>query len=201
MREKLFVRTHAKSYLCRTAVLTSAVLCALSSLPVGAHGEEAPNSGFTQAYVSDFERVSKKIMDLAAAMPEETFNWRPAEGVRSVSQNFMHIANANIFFSSQLGVDRPDGLADDLETITDKAEVLKVLGGSMEQLRKMAEVNADEDLEAKEVDLFGNKMSARTLYFIAIGHLHEHLGLAIAYARSNGVVPPWSRPRTSEEDG
>ena len=76
MREKLFVRTHAKSYLCRTAVLTSAVLCALSSLPVGAHGEEVPNSGFTQAYVSDFERVSKKIMDLAAAMPEETFNWR-----------------------------------------------------------------------------------------------------------------------------
>ena len=27
----------------------------------------------------------------------------------------------------------------------------------------------------------------------ATTHLHEHLGQLIAYARSNGVVPPWSR--------
>ena len=124
-----------------------------------------------------------------------------AEGVRSVSQNFMHVASANFFFASQVGVERPEDLPGDLEKISGKAEVLKFLKRSMEQLPKMVEQNAGQDLDGREIGLFGNKMTARTLYFIAIGHLHEHLGLAIAYARSNGVVPPWSRPQASGGDG
>jgi uncharacterized damage-inducible protein DinB len=27
-----------------------------------------------------------------------------------------------------------------------------------------------------------------------VSHEHEHLGQMIAYARSNGVTPPWSSP-------
>jgi hypothetical protein len=71
----------------------------------------------------------------------------------------------------------------------------------MDQIRHMAEHNAGEDLDGKELDLFGNKMTARGLYFIAIGHLHEHLGQAIAYGRSNGVAPPWSRPAPGGQGG
>jgi len=33
----------------------------------------------------------------------------------------------------------------------------------------------------------------RAMWIGATTHLHEHLGQLIAYARSNGVVPPWSR--------
>ncbi len=35
---------------------------------------------------------------------------------------------------------------------------------------------------------------------IVSGHAHEHLGQAIAYARSNGVVPPWSQPQSGEAE-
>ena len=113
----------------------------------------------------------------------------------------MHVADANYFFASQLGVARPEDVPGDLEKITDKEQVLHHLKLSMDQIRRMAEHNAGEDLDGKELDLFGNKMTARALYFIAIGHLHEHLGQAIAYGRSNGVVPPWSRPSPGGQDG
>lgn len=165
------------------------------------HAGEVDNAGFNQAYLVDFQRVSEKVVDLAEAIPEESYSWRPAEGIRSTSEIFMHVANANYFFASQLGVARPEDLPGDLEKITDKAQVLHHLELSMDQIRLMAEQNAGEDLDGKELDLFGSKMTARGLYFIALGHLHEHLGQAIAYGRSNGVVPPWSRPSPGGQDG
>ncbi len=202
MREDSVFRVHGTRHSRGGVALASAAaLLTLIGPPAWAHGEAASDSGFEEAYLGDFKRVSQKIVDLAEAMPATTYDWRPASGVRSVSENYMHIANANFFFASQLGVERPEDLPGDLEEVTDKAEVVRVLARSMDQLREMVEQNAGENLDGRQIDLFGNKMTARTLYFIAIGHLHEHLGLAIAYARSNGVVPPWSRPQASEGDG
>ncbi len=179
--------------------LTAVLL--VTGYPLTTHAGEVENAGFSQAYLSDFQRVSQKIVDLAEAIPEESYGWRPAEGIRSTSEIFMHVADANFFFASQLGVARPEDLPGDLEKITDKAQALQLLVLSMDQVRHMAEHNAGEDLDGKELDLFGSKMTARGIYFIVLGHLHEHLGQAIAYGRSNGVVPPWSRPSPGGQDG
>jgi hypothetical protein len=40
--------------------------------------------------------------------------------------------------------------------------------------------------------MFGNTTTERGVYVTMLNHLHEHLGQSIAYARINGVVPPWS---------
>jgi len=40
--------------------------------------------------------------------------------------------------------------------------------------------------------MFGNDITERAAFLNALTHLHEHLGQSIAYARMNGVVPPWS---------
>ncbi|MGH7554247.1 MAG: DinB family protein, partial [Longimicrobiales bacterium] len=40
----------------------------------------------------------------------------------------------------------------------------------------------------------GENGSVRGLWLLEATHVHEHLGQLIAYARMNGVVPPWSRP-------
>lgn len=44
-----------------------------------------------------------------------------------------------------------------------------------------------------QVKMFGNNTSVRNVVFTEMGHLHEHLGQLIAYARMNRVVPPWSK--------
>jgi hypothetical protein len=44
----------------------------------------------------------------------------------------------------------------------------------------------------RELSVFGSSMTGLDLWVLTTTHLHEHLGQLIAYARSNGVVPPWS---------
>ena len=49
----------------------------------------------------------------------------------------------------------------------------------------------DADLD-KPVRMYGELSTERAAFITALTHIHEHLGQSIAYARMNGVVPPWS---------
>src|SRR5713101_6530041 len=51
---------------------------------------------------------------------------------------------------------------------------------------------SDNDLQAP-VKLFGRDMTKQGALMLILEDQHEHLGQSIAYARSNGVVPPWSK--------
>ena len=149
-------------------------------------------TGFRAEYASDLDDVQKKIMDLAAAVPAEKYTWRPAPGVRSVSEVYMHIAGGNYFLATFVGVQPPDDMPKDIEKITDKQQVLAALQKSFDHLRTILKNTSDADLE-KPVKLFGNPTTQRGVLVTALNHLHEHLGQSIAYARMNGVTPPWSR--------
>src|SRR5438093_7353124 len=87
----------------------------------------APKTGFRAEFLSDLDDVQKKIVDLAAAMPAEKYNWRPAAGVRSVSEVYMHIAGGNYLLATFVGMKPPIADAEALEKITDKQRVLTEL--------------------------------------------------------------------------
>ena len=103
-----------------------------------------------------------------------------------------------------MGVEVPEGAPRDVEGLlamekrTSKEEVLESLAAALEFGRRAAESATPEQLAAKH-DFFGNQVSGRAMYLFLVGHLQEHLGQEIAYARSNGVVPPWSRPQPKPE--
>lgn len=145
----------------------------------------------TQAMIGDLTRATDKLVSLAEAIPADTYAWRPAEGVYSVSEALMHVASANFALSAGLGTERPDDLPDDPAAVTDKDEVVAFLKRSVEHALAAVESGAG-DL-AGEREMFGQTMSGADVAMILIGHNHEHLGQLIAYGRSNGVVPPWSR--------
>ena len=50
---------------------------------------------------------------------------------------------------------------------------------------------SDADLE-KSMDWFGGKNTERGTLLFIVRHGAEHLGQSIAYARSVGIVPPWT---------
>ncbi len=77
------------------------------------------------------------------------------------------------------------------KTVTEKGEIIEMLKKSVEAAHQAAEKAREMDLD-EEVEFFGSKRSRRAILMILAGHSHEHLGQAIAYARSNGIVPPWS---------
>ena len=147
-------------------------------------------STFHTAFLGSYDQASGKVLQLAEAFSQDQFAWRPAEGVRSVSEAMMHVASANFYFASVLGAETPEGVnPQELEAkVTDKKEAAKILKMSINHARKAIEKTSTEALE-EEIDRFGNKMGV----VILIGdHMNEHLGQLIAYARTAGVVPPWS---------
>jgi len=158
------------------------------------HGDHGHHHYLT-AFLADFEGSSDKLNQLAGAFSEEQYAWRPAEGIRSVSEVFVHVANANFALSAALGqsmegVQRPPaGEAE--QTLTSKEDVLADLKLSQDHVRAAIEVVMGKELSS-EVTAFGQSMTHYQVLMIIGGHSHEHLGQAIAYARSIGVPPPWS---------
>lgn len=155
---------------------------------------EMANKGYFGAFDFDYELAVRKLYGLAKAVPAEKYGWRPGEGVRSVSESLMHVAEANYNLAGFLGVEKPADLPAELEKVTDKDEVLKLLKSSIAQVRKAVAMHKDTDLDGTIIEFFDNKVPARQMFFILLGHTHEHLGQMIAYARSNEVAPPWQHP-------
>ena len=150
-----------------------------------------PKRGFRAEFLRDLSDVQKKIEELAAAMPADKYTWRPAPGVRSVSEVYMHIAGGNYFLASFVGMKPPAYDESTLERINDKARVLAELRKSFDHIRLAALTASDADLD-KPIKMLGTDTTVRGAFMTALNHLHEHLGQSIAYARMNGVVPPWT---------
>lgn len=148
-----------------------------------------PAPGFREEFLGNLDEVQKKIVDLANAVPAEKYSWRPAEGVRSISEVFTHIAGGNYYLATFLGVPPPAEMPKEIEKITDKKKVLAELQKSFDHVRQI--VKSDSDYE-RTVKLYGNDTTRRNVYMMMLNHLHEHLGQSVAYARMNGIVPPWS---------
>ena len=148
--------------------------------------------GFRGLFLEQLKDVETKIVSLAEAMPQEKYTWRPAEGVRSISEVYMHIAGANYFLPSFIGVKPPASFNPAISKETDKAKVVEALKASFEHIRQVVLNMPDADL-SKPVKLFGQETTYEGVLFLIANHMHEHLGQSIAYARTNGVVPPWSK--------
>ena len=154
---------------------------------------DAP-AGFRGDVLAQIADAETKIEGLAQAVPEAKYTWRPAEGVRSISEVYMHMAGSNYFLLSFAGVAMPAGLSRDMEKITDRAKIMEALKASFENVRQVISKTPDADLD-KPTKMFGRDTTYRGVYLTIATHLHEHLGQSIAYARMNGVVPPWSMPK------
>ena len=127
-------------------------------------------------------------------MPEERYTWSPGEGVTPVARVYAHVARYNFYYpASSLGVPAPGGQdAEAVEQRTGKAEILDLLRRSREHVQQTVEGMTDEQL-ATTTRLYGRDVPQWSVLLHLLAHMNEHLGQSIAYARMNGVVPPWSR--------
>ena len=146
-----------------------------------------------QGYLPELTLASRQLVQLAEAVPAEKFGWRPAPGVRSVSEVYIHLALGNYFLLDRAGVKTGFDLAklgtDPEKSITDKAEVIRLLRTSLDAVAS-AYKTADRQ---KKVQIFNRDAVADGVFLRILLHNNEHMGQSIAYARMNGVVPPWSQ--------
>lgn len=154
---------------------------------------QKPPEGIWQGYDGEWKHVTSQLIALAEATPEDKFSWRPAAGVRSTSEVYMHIAVANFWLLSVTGPKAPENLDLKLEkSVTKKAEVIDWLKRSLEAVRSAHEKVTPKDLERK-VHIADRDATVDGMYLRIIVHANEHMGQLIAYARMTGVVPPWSK--------
>ena len=149
--------------------------------------------GARNEYIDTLNYFEQRYLTLAEAVPAEKYTWRPAEGIRSFGEVFLHVAAANYNLPRLIGVQPPPGFEArgfDKST-TDKAKIIQTVKDSFAHFRQAVEKMNDADVE-KTTKLFGKDQSYRAIFFFCTRHLGEHLGQSIAYARMNGIVPPWT---------
>lgn len=152
-----------------------------------------PLEGVWQGYDGEWLHVSRQLVELAEATPAEKFGWRPAAGVRSTSEVYMHIVMANFYLLSVTGPKMPADLKDDAEkTVTQKAEVIAWLKRSLDAVKQAHLAETPAHL-ARKVRIGDRDATVDGMYLRIIVHANEHMGQLIAYARMSGVVPPWSK--------
>jgi hypothetical protein len=143
--------------------------------------------------------LHEKFTALAGEMPDDDLAWRPMDGVRSASEVYVHVAADNWYVPALLGWDAPPEteVTGDVETFRayqsremSREDMLEVLDASFDFFLGAMEESA-EDLD--RVVVLGTPTTVGDVWIRAVVHLHEHLGQSIAYARTNDVVPPWSR--------
>jgi len=149
--------------------------------------------GLWEGYDGEWRHVSQQLIALAEATPADKFAWRPAPGVRSTSEVYMHIVEANFYLLSVTGPKMPPDLPEDsAKKITSKAEVIAWLKRSLEAVNKAHLAETPKDLERK-VSIQGRNATVDGMYLRILVHANEHMGQLVAYARMTGVVPPWSK--------
>ncbi len=193
-------RVAAPSLLAITALLIAVAVGPTALGHAEAGSDEAAGDVVGQALVGQFDRTTEKLVQLAEGIPEDLYAWRPSDDVRSVSEALMHTAQANFHLAAVLGVDAPGDLPESLEAVTEKRKVVAALETSIDNAREALELTAGGDM-GEMVEAFGQEMTRATVAMIILSHNGEHLGQLIAYGRSNGVVPPWSRARTAPGEG
>jgi uncharacterized damage-inducible protein DinB len=172
-------------------MMKTILLCLV--LGAALHAED-PYEGLWKGYDGEWGHVSRQLIALAEATPAEKFSWRPAEGVRSTSEVFMHIALANFYLLSVTGPKLPAGIkSENMEgAVTSKPEVIGWLKRSLEAVKTAHAAVKPADLQRK-VKVNGRDSTVDAMYLRIIVHANEHMGQLVAYARMNGIVPPWSK--------
>jgi uncharacterized damage-inducible protein DinB len=180
-----------------TSAATNAATDAAKAAVASATGAAPAGSGFQTDLLADYGYITGHLVQLAEAMPADKYGWRPGEGVRSFGEVVGHVAAGNYLGAAAMGTATPAGVDPmKLESVTDKAQAIANLMAAIAHFQQAIGAVAAADLDT-QVELFGMKLSKRRVMLIMQGHAHEHTGQAIAYARMNGVVPPWSQPKAS----
>jgi peptidylprolyl isomerase len=161
--------------------------------------DASPNAGPAADILFPFGNLESQSIGLAKAIPEEKYDWRPAPGVRSIREVCLHIAYGNqLMLNISNGIEK-DALNQQVEAQIKKEgekltkeQVIQAMTESFQTLREALQ-SATAGSLSRDVDFWGQQTTRRAVLTALDVHIGEHLGQLIAYARANGVVPPWSK--------
>jgi hypothetical protein len=180
------------------AVAAGLFCCTLPLLAQAAPNRESAVE-YRKQFMSDLDTLQSKFLALANAIPAEKYSWRPMPGVRSFGEVFMHVASEfYVYTPLSFGAARSPVIPRGQEAFkkfeenSSKDSVLKHLTEGFAYTQSTVMAIAPDSLVGLR-KLFRRDFTILETGIGMTADLHEHLGQLIAYARMNGVVPPWSK--------
>lgn len=159
-------------------------------------------TGVIGELVRDVSATEGKVIALAKAMPASAYGWRPAPGVRSTGDVFIHIAADNYFLPALAGAEPPAATRIDAKDSASvgrvesrqltRDQIINELSASFARLKRATRDTPERTLDERP-RLSGRNITMREHWITTVTHLHEHLGRLIAYARMKNVTPPCSK--------
>src|SRR5262249_17906544 len=167
---------------------------AASLVPALALAQDVP-AGIRGEMIESIRDAGGKIQELATAIPDGKYTWKPSKDVRSTGQVFLHVVQANYMLPSFFGV-KPTMSRDELAKLDSQtmepARIREMLKESYAWAEKAIADTPDSSLDTKTLFFDVEVMTKRAEMLALTSHSHGHLGQLIAYARSNNIVPPWT---------
>jgi uncharacterized damage-inducible protein DinB len=183
-----------------TALFLAVSLSAWAKPPAEQNADAASAADHTAASYDmkaqslvDLAAVQKKFVQLADAVPADKFTWRPSPDSRSFAEMFLHVAGERYGILGMMGAEKPEGFDGKAfeKSTTDKARIIAELNKSWAFSEKTIQGLSNADF-AKLLPKLGPQANEGDVVYILVADAHEHLGQAVAYARENGIVPPWT---------
>jgi uncharacterized damage-inducible protein DinB len=182
-------------------LLSGLLMACLSAGAIGASAQTsdanadhtAPSYDMKGQSLADLQVVQKKLVDLANAVPAGKFTWSPSSDSRSFAEVFLHVAGERYGILALMGTEPPAGFDGKTyeKSTTDKARIVEGLNKSWEFTQKAINGMSNADF-AKLLPSLGPQANDGDVIYILVADAHEHLGQLVAYARVNGIVPPWT---------
>lgn len=187
------MKTPILSLICLASILSACAVAVDAQTAPGSTDNTAPSYDMKAQALVDLQAVNKKCVDLAEALPTDKLTWRPSPGTRSFAEVFLHVAGERYGILSMMGAKPPEGFkASEFEkSTTEKARIVEELNQSWEFASKTINGMSNADF-AKLLPKLGPQANEGDVIYILVSDAHEHLGQLVAYARQNGIVPPWT---------
>ena len=185
----------------RFTVLAATLVAACSmALPLRAQDTKKeppkPAPSLSEAVLEQWNDIGRKLVAMAEDFPEEKYSYKPAPESRTFAAMLLHVGGSMYYFTD-FAIGQKPRYPDDPkdENLKSKAQIVafmkKCVADGADEIKK----KGDQGL--KEAVNDGGPHLDR-LYDLAYGlieHSGEHYGQLVVYYRTNGMVPPESRPK------
>lgn len=179
-------------------LLVAGALAATPALAQEAKKPPKPAPTPSQAVLEQWNGIGRKLIAIAEDLPEDKYDFKPNPDSRTFLAQLLHAAASMYYFTDTAQGKKPrypdDPKREDLK-LTGKEQVVAFVKQCVQDGADVIKAKGDEGLKTAVND--GGPHLDR-LYDLAYGlieHSGEHYGQLVVYYRSNGLVPPESRPK------
>ena len=140
------------------------------------------------AFLLKWENSKNYLLEIAKAMPDANYNYKPTERQMSFQEQLLHIRENMIWLSETYFVNS-NFIKSEKVTPKTKEEIIKELENAFNKVSEIIKKVTLKDLST-EVDFFAGPKSKLQILNLLQDHVTHHRGQIIVYLNLNEIKPP-----------